>query len=618
MPGRINDDDIQALRERADLAAVISGHTALGRNGARLKGLCPFHAEKTPSFTVDPARGFYHCFGCDEGGDVFRFLQKIEALSFPEAVERLARIVGYELRYEELTPGQRKALGRRTRISEAVMEAAVYYQRALAGADGSDARAYLTSRGVGEAEAAAFRLGWAPDAWDGCTRQLLAAGFDVAELTDAGLASQGRQGPIDRFRGRLMFPIADATGREVVGFGGRLLPGRELHTGPRDGAAPKYMNSPETELYKKSRTLYGLDLARAEVARRSTVLVVEGYMDVIGLALAGVRHAVATCGTALTAEHFALLERHASRVVLALDADDAGYAAAEKARVLAEEVGVREVAVLPLPRGSDPADLAAQGQAVVERALEGVVTAVEFQIGHLLRTADITTHEGQVAAYRRTFPLLSGIGDRFLRYHYVRDVVAPAVRLNADLIESELDLAVPATNTAARAAHSPPVSRAAPGDISKPIFGDRQTGLEHLVLQLALQRPDLLPTTWREVKDTEFRVPAARQLFTAIRTSGGGDLDAVLEVLPDDSTRAQARGLAMAELTVESPSKAAELLAMFRSAAVHSELDEVRSELKQVNVATDPERHRALHRLQHELQLRLRATLGDTPAYAPT
>jgi len=617
MPGRINDDDIQALRERADLAAVIGGHTALARNGARLKGLCPFHAEKTPSFTVDPARGFYHCFGCGEGGDVFRFLQKIEALSFPEAVERLARIVGYELRYEELTPGQRKALGRRTRISEAVGEATAYYQRALAGPDGADARAYLTSRGVGEADAATFRLGWAPDAWDGCTRHLLAAGFDLAELTDAGLASPGRQGPTDRFRGRVMFPIADATGREVVGFGGRLLPGRELRTGPRDGAAPKYMNSPETELYKKSRTLYGLDLARAEVARRSTVLVVEGYMDVIGLALAGVHHAVATCGTALTAEHLALLERHASRVVLALDADDAGYAAAEKARVLAEEVGVREVAVLPLPQGTDPADLAAQGPAAVERALDGVMTAVEFQIGHLLRSADMTTHEGQVAAYRRTFPLLSGIGDRFLRYHYVRDVVAPAVRLNADLIESELDLAAPPSE-AAPDTPAPSVVRSAPGDISAPGARDAQMDLERLVLQLALQRPDLLPQTWREVEETEFRAPLSRLLHRALRDRGAGDLDAVLEALPDDQTRARVRGLAMAELTFDSQAKAADLVAMFRSAAVHRELNEVRAELTQVHAGIDVERHRALVGHLNELQLRRRALLDGRTAYAPT
>ncbi len=609
MPGRINDEDIQALRERADLAVVVGGHTALTRNGARLKGLCPFHSEKTPSFTVDPARGYYHCFGCGEGGDVYRFLQKMEALSFPEAVERLARMVGYELRYEELTPGQRRALGRRTRIGEAVAEAATYYARCLAGPEGAPARAYLATRGVGEAEVATFRLGWAPDAWDGLSRHLLAAGFDTAELTDAGLATQGRQGPVDRFRGRIIFPIADASGRDVVAFGGRLLPGVELRTGPRDGAAPKYMNSPETELYKKSKTLYGLDLARAEVARRQSVLVVEGYMDVIGLYLAGVRHSVATCGTALTAEHFALLERHASKVVLALDADDAGFAAAEKARALAEQVGVREVGVLPLPAGSDPADLAAGGAPAVERALAGVVTAVEFQIAHLLRTADISTPEAQVAAYRRTFPLLAGIGDRFLRYRYVRDVVAPAVRLNADLIESELDREAPVGSSDVPPAQVSAPARAAPGDIGTATPRDPQMTLERTLLQIALQRPDLLPDSWNDVEDADFRAPASRQLFALLRTCPAGNLDAILDGLPDDAARGRVRGLAMSELTVSTHAGAADVVARLRSAAVEREVVEVRTELAQVNPRTDAERHRALVHRRAELQLRRRALL---------
>jgi DNA primase len=475
VPGRINAQDIEALRERADLAVVVGGHTSLTRNGARLKGLCPFHSEKTPSFTVDPARGLFHCFGCGEGGDVYAFLQKAEALSFPEAVERLARISGFELRYEELSPGQRKALGRRTRLAEAVAEAADFYVSRLGSDDAAPARDYLRTRGLSEQDAATFGLGWAPDRWDALARHLLGAGFELEQLVDAGLVTQGRQGPIDRFRARVVFPIRDATGREVVAFGGRLVPGMELRTGGRDGTPPKYINSPETEVYRKSRTLYGLDLARAEITRRQAALVVEGYMDVIGLHLAGVRHAVATCGTALTADHLRLLERQAPRVVLALDADEAGYAAAERARELAGEVGVREVGVLPLPPGRDPADLAAEGRDAVDRALAGTVTAVEFQIRQLLRTADVSTPEAQVDAYRRTFPLLSGIPDRALRYRYIRDVVAPAVRLNADRIERELDLAGPGP------AEAPPPAEArrpTPGDVGDAGQRDPQMILE--------------------------------------------------------------------------------------------------------------------------------------------
>jgi DNA primase len=612
VPGRINEQDIQALRERADLAVVVGAHTALTRNGTRLKGLCPFHGEKTPSFTVDPARGLFHCFGCGAGGDVYGFLQRAEALSFPEAVERLARIVGYDLHYEELSPGQRKALGRRTRIGEAVAAAAAFYADLLGAEEGRAALAYLRGRGVSDAEVGAFGLGWAPDSWDALTRHLLGSGFDVAELLDAGLVSQGRQGPVDRFRGRVMFPIRDATGRDVVAFGGRLVPGVELRT-DRDGNAPKYLNSPETELYHKSRILYGLDQARAEVARRQVALVVEGYMDVIALARAGVRYAVATCGTALTAEHFALLERHTPRVVLALDADEAGFAAAEKARELAEQVGVREVAVLQLPAGQDPADVAGGGAQAVEQALSRVVTAVEFQIAHLLRTADVSTPEGQVAAYRRTFPLLEGIADRFLRYRYVRDVVAPRVRLNADLIERELDAALPVQpGEPVRA--EPVQGSPAPGDIGSGAQRDPQMVLERTLLQIALQRPELLPEVWEQVSEDEFRAPASRRLFARLRSCRPGDLEAVLAGLPDDDARGRVRSLAMDELTVPTRAWAEELLARFRSAAVQRELDDVRAELAQVNASTDAARSRELTRRRVDLELRRRALLDGRTA----
>ncbi len=611
MPGRIKSEDIQALRERADLAAIVGSHTALTRAGTRLKGLCPFHAEKTASFTVDPVRRLFHCFGCGEGGDVYGFLQKAEALTFPEAVERLARIVGFDLRYEELTPGQRKALGRRTRIGEAVAAAADFYASRIRAGEGEPARAYLRSRGLGDEELTTFGLGWAPDSWDGLTRQLLGDGFDVAEIIDAGLASQGRQGPVDRFRGRVVFPIRDATGREVIAFGGRTVPGVDARTAPRDGA-PRYINSPETELYHKSRTLYGLDLARAEIARRQAVLIVEGYMDVIALHLAGVRYAVATCGTALTAEHFRVLERHAPRTVLALDADEAGYAAAEKARALAAEVGVREVAVLELPPGKDPADLAAEGSDAVEQALGGIVTAVEFQIAQLLRTADVSTPEGQVAAYRRTFPLLGGISDRFLRYRYVRDVVAPAVRLNADLIERELDEQGPVAGSAT-AAPSVPRPRG-PGDIGDAAQRDPQMVLERSLLQLALQRPDLLPDSWKDVTESEFRAPASQLLFACLRSSPAGDLEGILAKLPDDDARSRVRALAMDELTVTTHAWAAELLARFRSSALQRQLDDVRAELAQTNERTDPDRQRELMRAELDLQLRRRALLGGRTA----
>jgi DNA primase len=607
VPGRINKQDIEALREQADLVAIVSDYTALKRAGGRLKGLCPFHQEKTPSFTVDPARNLYHCFGCNAGGDVYAFLQQAEALSFPEAVERVARRMGHELRYEELSPGQRRTLGRRTRLVEALDAAASFYVEQLATPAGESARAYLVGRGLGDEQLEHFRIGWAPDQWAALARHLMEAGFEAAELIDAGLTSEGKRGPMDRFRGRVMFPIFDSGGRDVVAFGGRVLPGVELRTGGPD--APKYINSAETEVYKKSRVLYGLNWARGEIQRSAeTALVVEGYMDVIALHVAGVRNAVATCGTALTAEHFGQLEKFARRVVLALDADEAGFAAAEKARTLAEQVGIREVGVLPLPQGQDPADLAAAGREAVEAALEHTQTAVEFQIGHLLRTADPTTPEGQVAAYRATFPLLARLDDRFLRFTYIRDVVAPAVRLSADVIERELD-----AHLAARPQPQPPAPAPAepppdPGDVAR-TPRDPQLRLERDVLQAALQLPDLLPDAWDDVAVEDFRAPLSQQLFSALAACPRGDLAAVLDALPTEELRARVRALALAETTLPAdPGHVAELVARLRAASVQRQIDDLEEHMATRNEQMAPDERRELV-LRHSELVRRRHTL---------
>lgn len=604
--GRINDEDIRTLRERADIAAVISDYTALRRAGTRLKGLCPFHDEKTPSFTVDPARNLFHCFGCGEGGDVYGFLQQVEALSFPEAVERLARLTGYTLRYEELSPGQRKALGRRTRLSECVGEAAALYRKALYDDEGQAARTYLKERGLSREHADHFQLGWAPDSWDTLVRHLSDRGFTNDEIIDAGLATRGQRGLIDRFRGRVIFPIYDAGGRDVVAFGGRIVPGVELRTAGRDRNPPKYINSSETEVYKKSRVLYGLNLARAEIQRRDTVLVVEGYMDVIGLHVAGISHAVATCGTALTGEHFSQLEKFARRVVLALDADDAGYAAAERARGLAEEAGIREVGVLPLAAGEDPADLAAHGPDKVEEALASVQTAVEFQIGHLMRGADTSTPEGQVDAYRRTFGLLASIDDRVLRYRYIRDVVAPAVGLSADRIEAELDDARTREDAGTRRRPSPPSPPARADGLPR----DPQMMLERQVLQVAVQRPDLLPPSWEDVTDDDFTAEASRTLFAAVRSAPGGNLDVVLDRLPDDDARRRVRALALAELTAdEEPAAIGDLVSRLRAAAVARRISVVQAQIKQRGEQLTSDERRQVHAELFELERRRRDLL---------
>jgi DNA primase len=600
--GRINEEDVQTLRERANLAAVVSDYTALKRSGSRLKGLCPFHGEKTPSFYIDPARGFFHCFGCDAGGDVYDFLQRIEALTFPEAVERLARLEGVSLRYEELSPGQRRVLGRRTRLVECLGEANTFFREQLRAEAGRPAVAYLGRRGLTPDAVERFELGWAPDSWEATVRRLTDRGFSSQEIADSGLATSGRRGLTDRFRGRIMFPIYDSSGRDVVAFGGRVVPDLQLRALGRDQTAPKYINSPETEVYRKSRTLYGLNWARAEIQRRDAAVVVEGYLDVIGMHQAGAPHAVATCGTALTAEHFQQLEKFARRVILALDADAAGYQAADRARAQAVEQGVHEVGVLPLPDGKDPAELAAEGPERVAAALAATATAVEFQIAFLLEEADTSTPEGQVAAYRRTFPLLRQLDDRFLRYSYIRDIVAPAVRLSADLIEKELD-----GELNDRRSPSPPQPPAPQGtDASLP--RDPQLRLERAVLQAAIQHPEMSVPGWDDVSVNDFTADASQMLYTVLSEAPWTSLSQLLERLPDDATRNRIRALAVApSTTAPDPHKLAENVMRLRAATLSRRISEVRAQLGRMNSYVDAEQVRALGLELQDLERRRRA-----------
>ena len=322
MAGRIRDESIAQVREVTDIVVLVGEYVALRpAGGTRMKGLCPFHQEKTPSLTVDSSRQHYHCFGCSEGGDVIDFLRKQEALSFIEAVERLAQRAGIELRYEGRSAGDRGSLGRKSRLVAAHAEAVAFYHRVLLESpDAKPARDYLRSRGFDRATAERFRLGWAPaGSWEALVTHLRGKGFRPEELTEAGLARTGSRGLRDTFHARVLFPIFDIGG-EPVAFGGRLLDG--------DGQAPKYVNTAETPVWYKGRTLYALNWAKVAIVQGGFAVVVEGYTDVIACHRAGVPQAVATCGTALRGEHFKLLSRFTDKVVLAFDADAAGSKAA--------------------------------------------------------------------------------------------------------------------------------------------------------------------------------------------------------------------------------------------------------------------------------------------------
>ncbi len=301
MAGRIRDEDIALVRERSAIAEVVGEYLQLRPAGSgRLVGLCPFHDEKTPSFGITPSNGLWYCFACAEGGDVIKFVQKIDNLGFAEAVERLASRAGIELRYEQggRIPGQEQTL--RRRLTDAHRAAAEFYAEQLAGPEAARGRDFLSARGFEPADARKFGVGYSPSDWDALVRHLRGRGFTDAELLSGGLASEGRRGLIDKFRGRLMWPIADLTG-EVIAFGARKL--------ADDSDGPKYLNTPETVLFKKSSVLYGADLAKREIAQRRQAVVVEGYTDVMACHLAGIGTAVATSGTSFGDGYITILRR---------------------------------------------------------------------------------------------------------------------------------------------------------------------------------------------------------------------------------------------------------------------------------------------------------------------
>ncbi len=494
MAGRIRRDDIEALKERADIAAVIGDHTELKRAGSRLKGLCPFHSEKTPSFTVDPGQGYYHCFGCGEGGDVYSFLMRVQGLDFTEAVEQLARRTGYDLHYEDLSPGQRRALGERSRLVELTTRALEFFREQLLGTDGEVARSYLKERGFGREDAEAFQLGYAPNEWEALSRALVTEGWQRRDLVKVGLSVENQRGGLrDRFRGRLVFPVLDASG-DAIGFGGRILPGLDYG----DFEPPKYYNSPETPLYHKARVLYGLPQSRTGMAATGEVLVCEGYTDVMALHQAGITNAVATCGTAVGADHFRLLGRYVNRVVLAFDADEAGVKAAERAvqeagAVDDESGGDRfSLRVLAVDQGGDPADMVrAQGAEAVQAAVAGAEPVVGFLIDAVIARADLDSDEGRTTALRAAVQRLGEEPDPDLRRLWARTRIADPLGVSVQWVQStarRLGVAIDRQDGVAtvpmgrRSTQSGPVARASRGDAA----------MQRRVLRVALQEPALV------------------------------------------------------------------------------------------------------------------------------
>lgn len=418
--GRITRGTVERVRERADLVEMVAARTGQVRQvGPRAMARCPFHDEKSPSFSIEPAQKLYHCFGCGVSGDVFKFVMEIEACDFPEAVERLAERYGVPIEYEELSPQEAQERDREKRIDTLLEDTCAYYERVLRESPEAEAaRAYLVARELSDELVAHWRIGFAPDAWDRVVKGALGKGYTAEELLASGVASEGKRGPIDRQRGRLIFPLFDGRGR-VRGFAGRILPGQE---------GPKYINSPEGPYFHKGRLLYGLHHARGPIAKAGRAVIVEGYTDVIALHAIGVQEAVASMGTSLTEEQLTELRRLCATLVLAFDADQAGQDAALRGMRLAEDKGF-DVRIVPLPTGQDPAELAAQGKDAVERVFAGSISVLAFLVGRALARREV---DGVDAVYAQLRGILSAAPPTPDRSAQVRRV-ADALRLDAEL-----------------------------------------------------------------------------------------------------------------------------------------------------------------------------------------
>jgi DNA primase len=419
--GRFTTETVERVKDAADMIEIVSGYTELRRSGERYTGLCPFHEERTPSFSVDPREKLYYCFGCEAGGDVFRFVQEKEGLGFGEAVEALAERYGVEMEREREDPRAEEARKRRARLGEVLERTAQFYANYLwESGEAGKAREYLASRGLGEEVLRAFGVGYAPSAWDQVLTRGQRAGFSVMELAAAGLVQKGRRGGhYDRFRARIMFPVRDARGR-VQGFGARAL---------RPDSKPKYLNSPEGELYRKGRTLYAVDRARGAIAKAGRAVVVEGYMDVLAAHQAKIEEAVAVMGTAITPEQLQQLSGYAEEAVLALDADRAGRAAMLRAQRVAGSRKLR-LRVAAMPAGEDPADMLEAGKAErVQELIEEAVELPEFHVRVALDEADLGSPAGRDRALDEVVPVLAAMGESISRDELARVV---ADRLNAD------------------------------------------------------------------------------------------------------------------------------------------------------------------------------------------
>ena len=569
MAGRIKDEDVTYIRDHSPIDDVVGDYVQLkNAGGGQKKGLCPFHDEKSPSFHVTPSKGFFHCFGCQVGGDVIAFIMKLEHLTFMETVERLADRIGYTLRYESGGVSTGPSINR-SRLVAANTAASIFYQEQLQLPAAQHGRDFLTKRGFDRDAAKNFNVGYAPDEWDGLYKNLKGKGFTDEELNLAGLVKEGTKGMIDRYRNRLIWPVKDISG-DVVGFGARKLASDEVDTGP------KYLNSPETPVYKKNQILYGLDMAKKEIAKSRQVVIVEGYTDVMAAHLAGVTTTVATCGTAFGDEHIRIIRRllmdadaFRGEVIFTFDGDAAGQKAALRA-FEDDQKFVAQTFVAVEPNGMDPCELRqAHGDDAVRNLVARRVPLFEFAIKSVIANYDITAAEGRVNALNQVAPLIGKIRDASLRPEYVR-LLAGWLGMEVDIVSTAVKRSG-GTNSATSDKRI---------NLTDPVLV-----LEREVLKVRLQLPTL-SHSWVDLEPTAFSFP----LYNQLRAGIDSQTEFNIQELIDKAESEELKSL-ITELTVEpirtdgevSDRYITSIFARLREVALSRAIAEIKSTLQRLN-----------------------------------
>ncbi len=573
MAGRIKDEDVAHVRDHTPIDEVVGEYVQLkNAGGGQKKGLCPFHDEKSPSFHVTPSKGYFHCFGCQTGGDVIAFVMKMDHISFTETIERLAERIGYQLHYDESGPSDRPSVNR-SRLVAANTAAMKFYQEQL-GLPGAAqvGREFLQKKGFTKEDADQFQVGYAPDEWDALNKHLTGLGYTTEELTTAGLIKESARGTnIDRYRNRVMWPVKDISG-DVVGFGARKLAGDDVDQGP------KYLNTSETPIYKKSSLLYGLDVAKKEIAKKRQVVIVEGYTDVMAAHLAGVTTAIATCGTAFGDAHIKIIRQllmdddaFRGEVIFTFDGDAAGQKAALRA-FEDDQKFVAQTYVAIAQNGMDPNELRQSGgDEAVRDLIARRVPMFEFAIKSTIAKYDTATPEGRVTALNQVAPLLGKIKDSSLRPEYIKSL--------AGWLGMDTDTVAQAVKRVAGKSNTPlPNIPASQVNLKEPLLM-----LEREVLKAKLQVPDMI-ADWSALEPAAFTYPPYAALRAAIDI-GNGDTSKLIDGASEDYKHL------ITELTVEpirmdgevSDKYVVSIFARLREVAISRQIAEIKSTLQRLN-----------------------------------